>query len=137
MGGLASLLARTHRHFTCSSLHFCRYLPTSASTIPVEFTSSISLVFPLMRYYYFCSYVIGLECFMVSLQDLFYVCWGSKQNQRRAALRAQELHHQRDEASSLLRHRKLTPHGTTSGLRMARGSKGPFGRSEAVFVKGG
>ena len=73
---------------------------------------------------------------MVSLQDLFYVCWGSKQSQRRAALRAQELHHQRDEVGSLLRHQKLTPHGTVSGLRMARGSKGPFGHSEAVFVKG-
>jgi hypothetical protein len=37
----------------------------------------------------------------------------------------------------LLRRRKLTPHGTASGLRMARGRKGPFGHSEAVFVKGG
>lgn len=77
-----------------------------------------------MRCYYLRSYVIGLECFMVSLQDLFYVCWGSKENQRRAVLRAQELHHRRDEASSLLRRRKLT-RGTACGLRMARESKGP------------
>ena len=75
---------------------------------------------------------------MVSLQGLFYVCWGSKQNQRRVVLRAVELHHWREQASSLWRRQKLpATHGTASGLRMARGSKHPISvQRDRFFVKG-
>lgn len=128
MDGLASLLARTLRHSTCSLLHFCRYLLTSISMLCLLNFFRVYSLFFLIPHYYLPSYVIGLECFMVSLRDLFYVCSGSKQNQRRVVvLRAVELRHWREQASSLLRRRKQpATHGTASGLRMGRGSKGPI-----------
>lgn len=88
-------------------------LSLSAKT-PRHFTASSRL---------FYSYVTSLECFIVSLQDSFYVCWGSKQNQRRAGFRVQNLHHSRDQASSSLRNPKLTTPGTMSGAGMAGESK--------------
>ena len=99
-------------------------------SLSIWFSSSMLLKFYLNSdpIYYCHSYVISLECFMVSLRDSLYICWGSKPNQRRAEFRVQTLHHSRDQASSLSRHQKLArTHGKTSGVGMV-------GECKVVYV---